>query len=69
MEALAAEAVAMVGVEVEDMEVITTVILLIVESSTAHIITSDKNFTLPLFNYSVKNHSNHAELKFVCKAV
>ena len=53
MEALAAEAVAMVGEEVVDMEVITTVILLIVESSTAHIITSDKNFTLPLFNYSV----------------
>ena len=53
MEALAAEAVAMVGEEVEDMEVITTAILLIVESSTAHIITSDKNFTLPLFNYSV----------------
>ena len=54
MEALAAEAVAMVEEEVEDMEVTTTVILLIVESSTAHIITSDKNFTLPLFNYSVK---------------
>jgi hypothetical protein len=60
VEALAAEAVAMVVGE-EGMEGTTTAIPLIV-LSTVHIIISDKNFTLQLFSCSVKKITRSVEL-------